>query len=25
LVMLVQFNDSEGRVYQTHKALDLQR
>jgi hypothetical protein len=24
LVMLVQFNDSEGRVYQTHKALDLQ-
>ena len=23
LVMLVQFNDSEGRVYQTHKALDL--
>ena len=22
--MLVQFNDSEGRVYQTHKALDLQ-
>jgi hypothetical protein len=24
LVMLVQFNDSEGRAYQTHKALDLQ-
>ncbi len=24
LVMLVQFNDSEGRVYQTHKAIDLQ-
>ncbi|HTD43098.1 MAG TPA: hypothetical protein VK687_02915 [Bryobacteraceae bacterium] len=24
LVMLVQFNDSESRVYQTHKALDLQ-
>jgi hypothetical protein len=24
LVMLVQFNDGEGRVYQTHKALDLQ-
>jgi hypothetical protein len=24
LVMLVQFNDSEGRIYQTHKALDLQ-
>jgi hypothetical protein len=24
LVMLVQFNDSQGRAYQTHKALDLQ-
>jgi len=24
LVMLVQFNDSEGRIYQTHKVLDLQ-